>query len=96
MWEGAQSFHTLRASLPLNFCMLINLESFQTPAFWVFLEALLFLLCLVRVVSDFYDLMDYIDHQAPLSMRFSINKIQARILEWVAIFFSRDLPDPGI
>ena len=29
-------------------------------------------------------------------MRFSINKIEARILEWVAIFFSRDLPDPGI
>ena len=22
--------------------------------------------------------------------------LQARILEWVAIFFSRDLPDPGI
>ena len=30
--------------------------------------------------------------QAPLSMRFS----RQRILEWVAIFFSRDIPDPGI
>jgi len=30
--------------------------------------------------------------QAPLSMGI----LQARILEWVAISFSRDLPDPGI
>ena len=30
--------------------------------------------------------------QAPLSMRF----FQARILEWVYIFSSRDLPEPGI
>ena len=29
--------------------------------------------------------------QAPLSMGI----LQARILEWVAISFSRDLPDPG-
>ena len=31
-------------------------------------------------------------HQAPLSVGFS----QTRILEWVAISSSRDLPDPGI
>ena len=31
-------------------------------------------------------------HQAPLS----IGILQARILEWVAISFSRDLPDPRI
>ena len=31
-------------------------------------------------------------HQVPLSMGF----FQARILEWVAISFSKDLPDPGI
>ena len=31
-------------------------------------------------------------HQAPLSMAI----LQARILEWVAISFSRDLPNPGI
>ena len=31
-------------------------------------------------------------HQAPLSMEF----YQARILEMVAISFSRDLPNPGI
>ena len=31
--------------------------------------------------------------QAPLSMEFSR---QVRILEWVAIPFSRDLPNPGI
>ena len=30
--------------------------------------------------------------QAPLSMGF----FQARVLEWVAIFFSRGLPNPGI
>ena len=28
---------------------------------------------------------------------FSVHEVsQARISEWVAIFFSRDLPDPGI
>ena len=31
-------------------------------------------------------------HQAPLS----VGTLQARILEWVAILFSRDLPHPGI
>ena len=31
-------------------------------------------------------------HQAPLSMGFS----QARILEWIAIPFSKDLPHPGV
>ena len=31
-------------------------------------------------------------HQAPLSMGI----LQARILEWVVIPFSRDLPDPGV
>jgi len=34
--------------------------------------------------------MDY--SQAPLSMGI----LQARILEWVAISFTRDLPNPGI
>ena len=33
-----------------------------------------------------------IAHQAPLSM----GTLQARILEWVAILFSRDLPNPSI
>ena len=47
MWEGAQNLHILRVSLPLDSCMLINLESFQTPSFWGFLEALLFFVCLV-------------------------------------------------
>ena len=32
-----------------------------------------------------------ITHQAPVH-----GILQARILEWVAISFSRDLPDPGI
>ena len=32
-----------------------------------------------------------VTYQAPLSIEFS-----TRILEWVAISFSRDLPDPGI
>ena len=31
-------------------------------------------------------------HQAPLSMGI----LQARILEWVVMPFSRDLPDPGV
>ena len=31
-------------------------------------------------------------HQTPLSMEI----LQARILEWVAISYSRGLPDPGI
>ena len=31
-------------------------------------------------------------YQAPLSIGF----FQARVLEWVDISFSRDLPDPGI
>ena len=39
----------------------------------------------------FYDPMDY---SLPGSSVHSIS--QARILEWVAIPFSRDLPDPGI
>ena len=35
------------------------------------------------------DPMDWIAHQAPVIL-------QARILEWVAIPFSSNLPDPGI
>ena len=31
-------------------------------------------------------------HQAPLSMGCP----KGRTLEWIAIFFSKDLPDPGI
>ena len=31
-------------------------------------------------------------YQPPLSMRF----FQARVLKWVAVFFSRGLPNPGI
>ena len=34
----------------------------------------------------FYDPMDYTVHEI----------LQARILEWVAFAFSRDLPNPGI
>ena len=40
----------------------------------------------------FSDPMDYIACQASLSMGVS----RTRILEWVAIPFSRDLPNPGI
>ena len=36
--------------------------------------------------------MDYMDHQAPLSMVL----FQARMVEWVAISSSRDLPETGI
>ena len=39
-------------------------------------------------------LCDPMDYSPPV---FSVHGIlQARILEWVAISFSRDLPDPGI
>ena len=42
-------------------------------------------------MSYFFDPMDYI---LPVSSVHGI--LQARTLEWVAISFSRDLPDPGI
>ena len=42
----------------------------------------------------------YVAHQAPLSMGFSRqeywNEKKKRILEWVAVPFSRDLPNLGI
>ena len=43
------------------------------------------------VMSDSYDLMaDSLPGSSVLGI------LQARILEWVAIPFSRDVPDPGI
>ena len=43
------------------------------------------------VMSDSYDLMaDSLPGSSVLRI------LQARILEWVAIPFSRDVPDPGI
>ena len=39
-------------------------------------------------------LCDPMDHNPPSSS--AHGTLQARILEWDAIFFSRDLPDPGI
>ena len=49
------------------------------------------MLCCFSCVRFFCDSMDC---SAPGSSVYGI--LQARILEWVAIFFSRDLPDPGI
>ena len=40
--------------------------------------------------AGLFSTLKTITHQAPLSI------FQARILEWVAIPFSRDLPNPGI
>ena len=39
-------------------------------------------------------LCDSVDYSLPVSSVHGI--LQARILEWIAISFSRDLPDPGI
>ena len=45
------------------------------------------------ILSDSFATPWTIAHQAPLSMGFPGKE---RILEWVAISFSGDLPDPGI
>ena len=44
------------------------------------------------VVFDSFGTLWTVAHQAPLS----IGILQAGILEWVAIPFSRNLPNPGI
>ena len=43
------------------------------------------------IMSNFCDSMDYGPPGSPVH-----GILQARILEWIAISFSRDLPDPGI
>ena len=50
--------------------------------------------CLSLVTKSWPILCDPMDCSPPGSSVHGI--LQARILEWVAIFFSRDLPDPGI
>ena len=47
--------------------------------------------CVLSRVQHFWDPMDC----RPLGS-FAHGILQARILEWVAISYSRDLPDPGI
>ena len=50
--------------------------------------------CMLRLISCVWLFFDPIDHSPPGS---SVHRIfQARILEWVAISYSRGLPDPGI
>ena len=51
-------------------------------------------LCCCLVAQSFQTLRDAIDCSPPGSSVHGI--LQARILEWVAVSFSRDLPDPGI
>ena len=46
------------------------------------------------VTKSCLTLCDPMDYNPPISSVHGI--FQARILEWVAIPFSRDLPDPGI
>ena len=53
---------------------------FPRPCFFPFFPP-----CLLSHVQLFYDTIDYIAHQAPLSIGFS----RQEILEWVAISFSR-------
>ena len=48
----------------------------------------------VLVTSLYLTLCDPVDYSLPGSSVYGI--LQARILEWVAISFSRDLSDPGI
>ena len=48
----------------------------------------------VLVTRSCPTLCDPMDYNPPISSVHGI--FQARILEWVAIPFSRDLPDPGI
>ena len=46
----------------------------------------------MKLILCFFSTSWTVAHQAPLS----IGILQARILEWVSISFSRDLPNPGI
>ena len=48
----------------------------------------------VLVTLLYLTLCDLVDYSLPGSSVYGI--LQARILEWVAISFSRDLSDPGI
>jgi len=51
-------------------------------------------MCVCLVTQLCLTLCDPMDYSLPDS---SVHEVfQARILEWVAIFFSTDLPDPGI
>ena len=58
------------------------------------MPAVIFIVPVVESVSHVQLFCDAMDCSSPGS---SVHEIsQARILEWVAISFSRDLPDPGI
>ena len=64
---------------------------------WLFFASSLYILMHVCMLSCFSHIWLFVTlwtvaHQAPLSMGI----LQARILEWVVIPFSPDLPDPGI
>ena len=50
--------------------------------------------CCVQLLESYPTLFDPVDCSPPDSSVHGI--LQTRILEWVAILFSRDLPDPGM
>ena len=51
-------------------------------------------MCYTKLLQSYPTLCDPMDCSPPAS---SVHEIlQARILEWVAMSFSRELPDPGI
>ena len=64
-------------------------SSLNSPVVWQMAY-----LCVYSVTQSYPTLCDVMDCSL---LGFSVHGIsQARILEWVAISFSRDLPDPGI
>ena len=74
----------------LQFCLPRPLRPSLSPDFHVNQTVVV----VVKSLSSCLTLCDPMDGSLPGS---SVHRIvQARVLEWVAISFSRDLPDPGV